>query len=329
MKKFILFIAMVFFTISVLPAPTSTAQQQSGVRDTTTTQQRSSSSSSSTKATKSEQLTPKSTPAESAALKRSCQGLGRIKSKLQQIKGTLSEIGKIHNEFKSVNVKIKQESLTPVFEKRTISKQTSQDKSVKPEDFVPAEKRRAQVGVIRQVKKINGDTKRVRQKLTLQKANLEQEWKGIEGDLRQVSGSTSTPSPDRLCVSTEAKKVDNELATLQSQAESLKSQIDDLRSQLDQQYGQGSCAGRAAQDCSSSECENCCKWQNKITGPEGSLARSIQEAERNSCIIQCERASASCSFANFDQKANSLFNILSTVLKQMKEMQGGVIRNVL
>jgi hypothetical protein len=34
-------------------------------------------------------------------------------------------------------------------------------------------------------------------------------------------------------------------------------------------------------------------------------------------------------FENFDQKANQLFNLLSTVIKNMKEMNGGVIRNIL
>ena len=34
-------------------------------------------------------------------------------------------------------------------------------------------------------------------------------------------------------------------------------------------------------------------------------------------------------FENFDQKANQLFSILSTVLKNTKEMQAGVTRNIL
>ncbi len=305
MKDSVVLGLIVFFAISVFAGTTASA-----------------SSSSPAKATKSEQLTPKSTSDELAALKRSCQGLGGIKSKLQQIKGTLSEISKIHNDFKSVNAKIKQESLTPVFEKRTISKQTSQDKTSKPTDFIPAEKRRAQIGVIQQMQKISGDMKRVKQKLTLQEAHIRQGWKGIEGDLRQVSGGTSTSSPDRQCVSREARQVDDELATLQSQAESLKSQLDDLKSQLDQQFGQGSCAGRIPQNCSSTECENCCKWQFKIAASEGSHLRRIQETERNSCIIQCKQVSATCI-------ANSLYNLLSTVLKQVNDMRGGVIRNMM
>jgi len=34
-------------------------------------------------------------------------------------------------------------------------------------------------------------------------------------------------------------------------------------------------------------------------------------------------------FENFDQKANQLFNILSTVMKNIKEMKSGVTRNLL
>jgi len=33
-------------------------------------------------------------------------------------------------------------------------------------------------------------------------------------------------------------------------------------------------------------------------------------------------------FENFDQKINQLFDILSTVLKSMKEMESSVIRNI-
>ncbi|MCJ7484778.1 MAG: hypothetical protein MUQ25_01245 [Candidatus Aminicenantes bacterium] len=42
-----------------------------------------------------------------------------------------------------------------------------------------------------------------------------------------------------------------------------------------------------------------------------------------------EREGAMTSFENFDQKANQLFNILSTVMKNMKEMQSGIARNLL
>ena len=33
-------------------------------------------------------------------------------------------------------------------------------------------------------------------------------------------------------------------------------------------------------------------------------------------------------FENFDQKANQLFNLLSTVMKNMKEMSQGISRNI-
>ena len=34
-------------------------------------------------------------------------------------------------------------------------------------------------------------------------------------------------------------------------------------------------------------------------------------------------------FENFDQKSNQLFQILSTVIKSLKEMQDGIVRNLL
>jgi len=50
---------------------------------------------------------------------------------------------------------------------------------------------------------------------------------------------------------------------------------------------------------------------------------SMQERVRN------KRQEQQTMFENFDQKKNQLFNILSTVLKSMKEMQSSVTRNFL
>jgi coenzyme F420-reducing hydrogenase alpha subunit len=44
--------------------------------------------------------------------------------------------------------------------------------------------------------------------------------------------------------------------------------------------------------------------------------------------VRNKRSEFQTMFENFDQKANQLFNILSTVMKQMKEMQSSVTRNV-
>ena len=52
------------------------------------------------------------------------------------------------------------------------------------------------------------------------------------------------------------------------------------------------------------------------------LAQVTPEDARN------KRQESQVSFENFDEKANQLFNVLSTVLKAMKDMQGATLRNM-
>jgi hypothetical protein len=49
----------------------------------------------------------------------------------------------------------------------------------------------------------------------------------------------------------------------------------------------------------------------------------MQESVRN------KREMASTAFQNFDQKANQLYNLLSSVMKAMSEMRMGTVRNML
>ncbi len=170
---------------------------------------------------------------------------------------------------------------------------------------------------------------RIRGTLQAQLADLGKTWSVIERDMKRLAGlkSVAGAAPSRQCVAQEAKRAQSEMATLGAQANNLQSQIDDLRDMLEQEFGQGPCG--APGTCTSVECQSCCALQNKITGPEGSLGRSIQETERAQCLIRCMRIEAACAFKNFDQKANQLFNILSTVLKNMKEMESGITRNLL
>lgn len=58
-------------------------------------------------------------------------------------------------------------------------------------------------------------------------------------------------------------------------------------------------------------------------GYEIKNVETVMEEVRN------KRQEFTTAFENFDQKANQLFNILSTVLKNMKEMEMGVTRNLL
>ena len=45
--------------------------------------------------------------------------------------------------------------------------------------------------------------------------------------------------------------------------------------------------------------------------------------------VRSDRMKAKEAFENFDQKSNQLYNLLSTVMKSMKEMQNATIRNML
>jgi len=58
------------------------------------------------------------------------------------------------------------------------------------------------------------------------------------------------------------------------------------------------------------------------------LAKQIKDVEKAMEELKNKRQEATTSFENFDQKANQLFNILSTVLKNMKETQSGLARNI-
>ena len=311
MKKLVTLIMVVFFMISVLAGTIAFAQQPSGIKGTTKTQQKPSTNPSATQAT-SEEL---------AAINRLCEGLHRIKSNLQQIKGPLSEIRKMNNELQQVSIRIKQESLTPHSEKRVVEKKPSGGGSEKSSGLTPAEKTKGQIGATQQMQKINGDARRIKGSLVLIKNNIEQEWKGMEGDLRKVSGSSRISSQDRKCISKEVKELENETASLQSQANNLKSQTDDLRSQFEQQYGQGSCNDRVGQDCIPSQCEDCCRWQFKITQDEVSRLRSDQEWLRNNCINQCLLAA-------FDCNAKFLFGLLADIQKDIVERKLGNVRTM-
>lgn len=58
------------------------------------------------------------------------------------------------------------------------------------------------------------------------------------------------------------------------------------------------------------------------------IAKEIKGVEAAMEEIRNKRQEYQTSFENFDQKANQLFNILSTVMKTMKEMQSAITRNI-
>ncbi len=59
-----------------------------------------------------------------------------------------------------------------------------------------------------------------------------------------------------------------------------------------------------------------------------SLSDKIKSLENQMETVKNKRQEAMTSFENIDQKANQLFNLLSTVLKNMKDTQSGIIRNL-
>jgi hypothetical protein len=59
------------------------------------------------------------------------------------------------------------------------------------------------------------------------------------------------------------------------------------------------------------------------------IAAEIKVQETTLEELRNRRQEATTAFENFDQKSNQLFNLLSTVMKNMKETQSGIIRNIL
>jgi hypothetical protein len=59
------------------------------------------------------------------------------------------------------------------------------------------------------------------------------------------------------------------------------------------------------------------------------ISKQIKNLENSMEEVRNKRQEYMTAFENFDQKANQLFNILSTVLKNQKEMQEAITRNML
>ncbi|HOB51943.1 MAG TPA: hypothetical protein PK176_05405 [Acidobacteriota bacterium] len=60
----------------------------------------------------------------------------------------------------------------------------------------------------------------------------------------------------------------------------------------------------------------------------GGLSDAIRNAENQMEQVRNERQSAQTAFENFDQKADQLFNLLATVMKNLNEMSMGSTRNL-
>ncbi len=68
---------------------------------------------------------------------------------------------------------------------------------------------------------------------------------------------------------------------------------------------------------------------SRETVDRAGLNDTIKEVEAMQETVRNKRQMASTAFQNFDQKANQLYNLLSSVMKAMNEMRMGTIRNML
>jgi predicted ribosome quality control (RQC) complex YloA/Tae2 family protein len=67
----------------------------------------------------------------------------------------------------------------------------------------------------------------------------------------------------------------------------------------------------------------------QVAGPiVEDLSTRIKILENLMEEVKNKRQEFQTAFENFDQKVNQLFNMLSTVLKSMKEMEQAIIRNM-
>ena len=321
MKKYVIFIVIVFLTNSVLPGATAKAAQLYGVRSTTKTQQTPSAGPSTTQAASEEKAT----------INRLCQGLGGIKSKLHLVNQSTSEFIKFGREMKQVSLKAKQEiqqvSLTPLPEKRVISKETSKGDSGKTTGLIPAEKTKGEISGVQQMQKINGEAKRVKGNIVQQVGGIRQELKTIEADIRRLSGSSLTPAQDRRCISNAVKELEHEMAGSEDLNNILKTQRDEYNSQVAAQRPDDP---RLCGSCNLTQCKDCCAQKNKIQAPKGSPARAQQEKNLALCLKYCEIQAEICSsFSNFDSNASDLFGMLSGILKDLKEKALQTSRNLI
>jgi archaellum component FlaC len=249
-----------------------------------------------------------------------CQSLTHVKTSLVQIKGLLGEMEKYNTEITQVSLRNKNLSFTPADYKPTISA-TKGKEGTNVTALTPADQIKGQVEVINRMQKINGSVLKIKEKLFVEKTNIEQEWLTIENNLKQIKGRLSASSPDHKCISDQLKELNNTVSALQIQTENVRSETDEINSQLEQQYGKGSCQDRVTENCIPTECQRCCFVQFKITAPEGSVERQNQEVAR----ARCE---ATCNFKAFDCIAHTLFGILIDNMKSTAERITSTIHNM-
>ncbi len=71
------------------------------------------------------------------------------------------------------------------------------------------------------------------------------------------------------------------------------------------------------------------RLSTRMPGILSRLERLAPGVETGQEQVRNKRQMASTAFQNFDQKANQLYNLLSSVMKAMNEMRMGTVRNML
>jgi uncharacterized protein YoxC len=206
-----------------------------------------------------------------------CQGLTQVKQGLDRIKGQLGEIKKCNTEMTQVSLKKKNLSLTPADNKRTISTTTGKE-TTNVITLTPADQTKGLVEVTNRMKAINGNLLKIKEKLIVEKTNIEQQWSAIDKNLKQITGGTLTSAPDHKCISDQLKELNNTVSALQIQTEKVRSETDELYAQLEQKYGQGSCLERVSEGCNLEAGYNCCDWQ---------FSGERLKFEREDCRAEC------------------------------------------
>lgn len=127
------------------------------------------------------------------------------------------------------------------------------------------------------------------------------------------------------CRGIPASKLQRLIGTVKSIRSQIKGQVSTLRSMP------GGGSGGEAQDCE--WCKGIGVEAANASNAQGAQEQSLQDAlrdiEETMEELRNKRSEYQQAFVGFDDKANQLFNLLSTVLKNEKEMQSGISRSLL
>lgn len=228
-----------------------------------------------------------------------CQGLTQVKQALDRVKVQLGEIKKCNTEMTQVSLKKKNLSLTPVDNKQTISTTTGKE-TTNVTTLTPAHQTKGLAEVTKSMKAINGNLSKIKEKLSVEKTNIEQQWSAIDKNLKQITGGTLTSAPDHKCISDQLKELNNTVSALQIQTEKVRSETNDLFESL---YEQEYCPDLVSKDCDGRECYDCCAWQFRSEEPG-------LEFGRQDCEVKCSYRVSMCLVKTISDRTTSNINAI-------------------